>query len=138
MTIPASNTWIWEPSAFTLHVRFPRDSPIANLVEKSHKSRGGYLSLTIDLPKRPRSTGDLSQNHHLWGHAEQIGEHLGYDRREMLYLIAEMTPGWPMAEYKGKMIPRSESLIDSETSARAIETAHRIASENGIRIRDGE
>lgn len=137
MTIPASNTWTWEPSSNTLHLRFPRDSPVENIIERSHKSRGGYLSFDINLPRKPRSTGENSQNHHLWGHAEQIGEHLGYDRREMLYLIAEMTPGWPMAEFRGHLIPRSEALIDSDTAAKAIETAHRIAAENGIRLMEG-
>ena len=138
MTIPATDKWDWQSSSNTLQLRFPDDGQIGALVAKSRKTRGGFLSFDINLPKRPRSTGENSQNHHLWGHSEQIGEHLGYDRREMLYLIAEMTPGWPMAEYNGKMIPRSESLIDSETSARAIETAHRIAIENGIRLREGD
>lgn len=138
MTIPATQSWKWDPSSMTLSLRFPHDGEIDVLVGKSHKTRNGYLSFDINLPRKPRSTGENSQNHHLWGHAEQIGEHLGYDRREMLYLIAEMTPGWPMAEFRGHLIPRSEALIDSETSAKAIETAHRIAAENGIRLREGE
>jgi hypothetical protein len=104
------------------------------LLEKSAQKHNGYMTVTLSLPHRPRSTGWKSQNHHLWGHAAQIGQELGYDRREMLYLIAEMTSGWPMAEYKGKMVPVSEAKISSEVASEAIETAHRIAAENGIRL----
>jgi len=104
------------------------------LLDKSATKHNGYLTVSFDLPHRPRSTGFKSQNHHLFGHAAQIGKELGYDRREMVYLIAEMTPEWPMVEFKGKMVPRSESTISVEVAAAAIETAHRVAAENGIRL----
>lgn len=104
------------------------------LLDRSEQRHSNYLTLDISLPHKPRSTGYKSQNHHLWGHAAQIGEHLGYDRREMVYLIAEMTNGWPMVECMGKMIPRSESMISSAVAAEAIEVAHRIAAENGINL----
>jgi hypothetical protein len=106
------------------------------LLDKSAVKHNGYLSLSVDLPHKPRSTGWKSQNHHLFGHAAQIGEELGYDRREMVYIIAGMTNGWPMAEYKGVMMPRSESVISSEVASEAIEVAHRIAAENNIRLRE--
>jgi hypothetical protein len=85
---------------------------------------------------KSRSTGKGSQNHHLWGHAGQIAEELGYDRREMLYVIAEMTPGWPMVEFGNICIPQSESGISSAVAHEAIETAHRIAAENNVVLRE--
>ena len=102
------------------------------MLDKSALKHSGYLTVDFSLPHKPRSVGWKSQNHHLWGHAAQIGEHLGYDRREVVYIIAEMTNGWPMAEYKGKMVPKSESGISSAVAVEAIEVAHRIAAENGI------
>lgn len=123
-----------------LTIFLPRESEEAfrALSAVSVAKHNGYLTLTVDLPHRKRSTGWKSQNHHLWGHAAQIGSELGYDRREMVYIIAGMTNGWPTAEYKGVMIPKSESTISVEVATEAIEVAHRIAAENGIRlIEDG-
>lgn len=106
------------------------------LLDKSAEKHSCYLSLDVSLPHKPRSTGWKSQNHHLWGHAAQIGTELGYDRREMLYLIASMTNEWPMMRYKDKQVPVSEAQISSDVSSAAIETAHRIAADNNITLRE--
>jgi hypothetical protein len=126
------------PPFLSIHVQVPTDykARVDDLLQKAYAKHNGHLTFSVELPHKPRSTGYKSQNHHLWGHAAQIGQDLGYDRREMVYLIAEMTNGWPMAEYKGKMVPRSEATISSEVAAQAIETAHRIAAENRIILRE--
>ena len=127
---PATN------GAHALLVEVPAESWPAQraLLDRSAEKHNGYLTLDVSLPHRKRSTGWKSQNHHLFGHAAQIGKELGYDRREMVYLIAEMTSDWPMREYKGRMVPASESTISVEVASAAIEVAHRIAAENGIRL----
>ena len=119
--------------AHSLVIRVP---PQAELMAATFvkRLRGGPARVELYKWYKGRSTGPGSQSHHLWGHAAQIGEHLGYDRREMLYLIAEMTPQWPMAVYHDHGIPASEATIDSATASAAIDVCHRIAAEEGIML----
>ncbi len=48
---------------------------LAVMTEKS-KNRGGYVTLAVSLPKRPRSTGERSQLNRHWGHCEDIADQL--------------------------------------------------------------
>jgi len=103
---------------------------------KDAEKHGGYLRLRVSSVERPRSTGKGSQNHHIWAHAAQIGSELGYDRREMLYVIASMTPEWPMRDIGGVMVPVSEAGISSFVASKAIDMAHWIAAENNITLKE--
>jgi len=98
------------------------------------KLRGGPAILQLKKWYQARTTGRGSQSHHLWGHADQIGNQLGYAKSEMMQIIADMTPSWPRVEYEGKTVSVSESGIDSFTASEAIEVAHRIAAEENITL----
>ena len=102
-------------------------------VEKLH---GGPSIIELKKWYNRRSTGWKSQSHHLWGHATQLGEHLGYDKSEMMYLIADMTPSWPRITWRGHTRSASESAINSYTAAEAIETMHRVAAQEGVNLRE--
>jgi len=115
--------------------------PLSSRLGVEHFVKGlndGIATITMKKYYKGRSTGPKSQSHHLWGHAAQLGEHLGYDRREMLYLIAEMTPSWPIIAHNGHCAPASESKIDKLTASQAIDICHRIAAEEGIELIEEE
>jgi|GEM_PF-5616132 len=129
----------------TAKVRFERGSPSRIVIDVPAsledamdvfvaKLRGGPAILQLKKWYQGRTTGWGSQSHHLWGHAEQIGNHLGYAKSEMMQIIADMTPSWPRREYEGKSVSVSESGIDSFTASEAIDVAHRIAAEENITL----
>lgn len=111
------------------------DLATRTFVEKLHD---GPARVHLAKWYRGRSTGWKSQSHHLWGHAEQIGNHLGYAKSEMMMIIADMTPTWPRVDYKGRTISASESVIDVYTASQAIDVAHRIAAEENISLIEEE
>lgn len=53
----------------------PKDtSAMDALVVQSREKCGGYLTLRLSLPYRPRSIGPRSQNSRFWGHCTDIAE----------------------------------------------------------------
>jgi hypothetical protein len=108
MIIPAFCGWDYYPKTGEFSGILPpeaRDS-MRLLSDKSIKSRGGYLSLTIDLPKRPRSTGKHSQNSRVFGHCADIAKQLSAGdvtySTEKIYaamkLMAMKAGEWPSAK----------------------------------------
>ncbi len=68
---------------------------LAVMVEKATK-RGGYITLSISLPKRPKTTGERSQLNRHWGHCEDIADQLStikcsYTKREIDDAIRRMS-----------------------------------------------
>lgn len=92
---------------------------------------------------RPRSTGPHSQCAHLHGHLQQLAQHCGYSLGEMKDVLKADCPFWPHREIKvGKSIPRmvpiSETDMNSADEAQAIEWCHMRADELGVTLREGE
>jgi len=119
------------PGILTIETPKSLDETVDIFVNKLH---GGPAVIQMKKWYQARTTGYKSQSHHLWGHAEQLGTHLGYTKSEMMQIIADMTPSWPMVEYNGKLISASESAINSFTASEAIEVAHRIGAEENIHL----
>ena len=114
---------------------------VAMLLEHSKAKCAGYLNVRFDLPHRPRTTGWKSQSHHLRGHARQLCGYTGFSMSEMMQIIKEDTPSWPVEfkEFRGKrrMIHASEADISIETASEAIEICHRIAFDNEWILEEG-
>lgn len=121
-----------------VHVTKPKDQARQNslmmLIEKARRAKDSSLNVRFDLPHRPRTTGWKSQNHHLRGHARQLCGYTGFTMSEMMQIVKEDTPSWPVEfkEFRGKrrMIHASEADISIETASEAIEICHRIAFDN--------
>jgi hypothetical protein len=121
----------------------PKDSGSLDvLVAQSREKCGGYLTLRLSLPHRPRSTGWKSQNAHLHGHIRQLCEPTGYTMSEMKQIIKEDTPSWPVEykEFRGKRraVYASEADISMEVASEAIEICHVVAADLGVRLQEGE
>ena len=124
---------VYEGGHLIVEVPSPASTAMNVFIEKL---RGGPALIDLRKWYNRRSTGWKSQSHHLWGHASQLGEHFGYDKSTMLYLVADMVPSWPRVTWRGSTRSTSESQIDMYTAAEAIETMHRIAAEEGVNLRE--
>jgi hypothetical protein len=89
---------------------------------------------------RRRTTGRHSQSNHIFGHATQIGEEIGEDKREVVRDACLRTPGYPstVSKLTGQPVPKSTSEATTVEAAGVIETLHRIAAFLGIQLKEGD
>ena len=81
--------------------------------------------------KPRRSTGWKSQNHQINGHVQQICEETGNDFHTVKNWCKEeaISEGYPFDTFKEKVIPWSESRLDTVQAGILIEVIHRLAAE---------
>lgn len=102
-------------------------------------SHGGFALVTIAPPKRPRTTGKGSQNHHLNGHIMQLCAETGnsYDTvKGAVKMIAVEQMGFPYTTIAGHIVPQGESACGTEECAKLIEAAHILAADYGIILQE--
>ena len=141
MVVPNARIESWSPTN-GLRLHLPPDFSVAadRVVERCQKSHNSYIKLSIDVPSRPRTTGEKSQNNKAWGCATQIAKGLGQgdDPRDVLYDACIATPGYPTRMNKfGRIVAQSWSLATTVQASAVIETLIRIAAEFGIILDDG-
>ena len=119
------------------------------LMEYAYQSRGGYISATYDLPRRPRTSGRNSQNNHIWGHATQLAEETGNDVDDVMreakhravsrgYPVVKDSQGEPVRIFgTGQFKGESSADISVEECSILIEELHRIADEFTIILDEG-
>lgn len=117
-------------------------SGLAYLFETCEKKHGGYCSLVVDVPFRPRSTGKGSQNSHAWGHASQIAKESG-DTVDAIMSEAKrraISRGYPV-DHVSKLIgpvPISQADASIEDEICLINELHQIADFLGIILEEGD
>lgn len=98
-----------------------------------------YVLVTLQPPKRPRTTGDGSQNHHLNGHIMQICGETGNDYdtvKNAVKQIAVENMGYPFREIAGRIVPFGERESSTDECAKLIEAAHVLAADLGIILQE--
>ncbi len=120
-----------KPGEFRLVVPSPYCAFVSALVQRK---RDPYYRIRIDRPRKARTTGERSQNTHINGHLQQIAIETGNDFDTVKLYCKEqaVSEGYPFDEFGGKMIPYSETRIDTVQAGVLIETIHRLAAELGI------
>ena len=127
------------------HIAFavPTDTAIREAIKrelvKCRDKHNDYVLVTIAPPKRPRTTGDGSQNHHLNGHIMQICVETGNDYdavKNAVKMIAVEQMGYPYTDFHGVITPKSESESSTDECAKLIEAAHILAADLGIILRE--
>ena len=99
------------------------------------------MYVKLDKPRRPRTTGERSQNHHLNGHIQQIAEHTGdsFDDVKRHIKREAIADGYPYRTTSfGDVEPQSEADASTVECALLIETAHRIASDMEVMLNEYE
>jgi len=98
------------------------------------------LEIKISTPRKLRTTGEYSQNHHLNGHIQTICEETGNDFDTIKAIVKQMavSMGYPFRTYKNMIIPYSEAESSTTEYAILIEAVHRLAAEEGIQLVETE
>jgi hypothetical protein len=102
---------------------------------------GGYGALSVDTPRRPRTTGERSQNHHFNGHCQTIAVETGcsFDAVKAHIKRLAVDIGYPFDTLPdGTVAPKSEADASVEDAIKLIDAAHRFAAEYQIRLREGD
>ena len=100
-----------------------------------------YWNVKISRPKRPRTTGWKSQNHHFRGHCRDILQQTGNSMTVVATAVKEYAVefyGYPEDEVFGKKKPRSEADLDTVECALLIDATHHFAAEWKLNLRESE
>ena len=106
---------------------------------KCRDKHNDYVLVTIQPPKRPRTTGKDSQNHHLNGHIMQICAETGNDYdavKDAVKMLAVSTMGYPYKTIGGQIVPQRERDASVDECALLIEAAHVLAADLGIILKE--
>ena len=119
------------------------DGANANIKHELRKCRdkhNDYVLVTLQPPKRPRTTGEDSQNHLLNGIIVQICEETGNDYdsvKDAVKMIAVEQFAYPYKTIGGRLIPQRERECSVEECSKLIEAAQMLAADLGIIVRYG-
>lgn len=108
-------------------------------LRKCRDKHGDYALVTIRPPKKPRTTGAYSQNHHLNGHIMQICNETGNGYsvvKDEVKRIAVENLGYPYETVNGHIHPKGESDSSTDECAKLIEAAHLLAADLGIILQE--
>lgn len=112
---------------------------IKKLLTTCQNKDNDYIRVTLQRPKRPRTTGAYSQNHHLNGHIMQICAETGNDYdavKNAVKMIAVEQMGYPYTDFHGVITPKGESESSTDECAKLIEAAHLLAADLGMILKE--
>ena len=141
----------WTANRKTLGLVVPREfeASLSKMMEKAEKNNAGFVTITIENVRKPRTTGEGSQSHHLNGHIQQIAQETGNPFEvvklevkvravEMGYPILVKEDGSVQKDLYGRVMGISEADSSIQECAILIEATHMIASELGIILKETE
>lgn len=108
-------------------------------LRKCRDKHNDFVLVTLQPPKRPRTTGEDSQNHHLNGHIMQICNETGNDYESVknaVKMIAVENMGYPYKTIGRHIIPQRERDCSTDECAKLIEAAHLLAADLGIILQE--
>lgn len=108
-------------------------------LRKCRDKYNDFVLLTIQPPKKTRTTGAHSQNHHLNGHIMQICNETGNSYDVIKYcvkMIAVEQMCYPYKTIAGHIVPQPESESSTDECALLIEAAHILAAQLSIILQE--
>ena len=139
MEIDCKNAQIINENPETLELTIKLNSMSYNeFLLTRKKFKNDYCRCRLSPPRKPRTTGEKSQNHHLNGHIQQICVETGnsFDHVKIAVKLRAVEMGFPFRTIAGQIIPYSETETDTAQCGILIESAHIIAAELGIFLRE--
>jgi hypothetical protein len=123
---------------YTVHIPDAYRDTVSAFIER----RGDKVfEVAIGIPRRPRTTGWQSQNHHANGHIQQICAETGNTFSAVKERMKELAVprGWPIETMPDRSCrPKSESESSVEEASALIDTIHQFAAEWGIALREDD
>lgn len=108
-------------------------------LRKCRDKHNDYVLVTIQPPRKPRTTGEGSQNHLLNGILVQICEETGNDYdsvKDAVKMIAVEQFAYPYKTIGGRIIPQRERDCSVEECSKLIEAAQMLAADLGIILQE--
>lgn len=112
---------------------------IKHELRKCRDKYNDFVLLTMQPPKKPRTTGKDSQNHHLNGHIMQICNETGNDYETVktaVKMLAVENMGYPYKTIAGQIVPQRESDCSTDECAKLIEAVHMLAADLEIILQE--
>jgi len=139
--IECNNCYIQFEGDEVVVLKFPlsHGDAVYAMYRKFYEKRISQCYVKIGLPRKPRTTGDKSQSHHFNGHVQQIAAYTGnsFDDEKMHLKREAISMGYPFhTTTYGDVVPESEANASTVECGYLIDTAHRIASDMGIKLRE--
>ena len=125
--------------AFELPADLGATENIKRELRKCRDKHNDYVLVTMQPPKKPRTTGKESQNHHLNGHIMQICAETGNDYdavKDAVKMLAASTMGYPYKTIGGQIVPQRERDASVDECALLIEAAHILAAQLSIILQE--
>lgn len=125
--------------AFEPPVNTAARANIKHELSKCREKYGDFVLVTMQPPKKPRTTGPDSQNHHLNGHIVQICNQTGASYsavKDEVKRIAVELMGYPFETVNGHIHPLGESDSSTNECAKLIEAAHVLAADLEIVLQE--
>ena len=96
------------------------------------------LAFKASAPRRKRTTGERSQNHHLNGHVQTICVETGndFDAIKQVVKLRAIAMGYPFTTFHGVTVPKSEADASTVECALLIDAVHQLAAEEGIALKE--
>ena len=137
LVMPAAVIQTAAPAWLTVRLTEVQADCFATMVEHNPSHQ---WHVEISKPRKPRTTGERSQNHHLNGHCQQLAQETGNDFDTVKYAVKyrAIPGGYPYDTMGDLVVPWSESRVDTVQCAVAIVEAHRLADELGIKLIEEE
>ena len=126
-------------NAFTVLIPDSHRSEWDVLQQAPKYVKSGQLYIKAGTPRKPRTTGYRSQNSHIHGHAQQIAEHAG-DYKDDIIIHAKMravSHGYPTRKTMfGDIVPISEKEASTVEAGYIIDELHIIASFANVKLKE--
>jgi hypothetical protein len=100
----------------------------------------GFMTVRYGKPRKPRTTGEKSQNNLAWKLCTEIARALTMELYEVEYIakVRAIKRGYPVSITLGIPVPKSQADIDVQECSCLIEEYYMIAAENGVKLENGE
>lgn len=109
------------------------------LRQELDRKRLSQAYVKLGKPRKPRTTGEYSQSHHLNGHVQQIAAETGdeFDDVKMEIKRRAIKRGYPFrTDSFGNVVPQSEADCSTVECAMLIEEAHDVAAFLNIKLKE--
>jgi hypothetical protein len=127
--------------AVYMELKIPKayEADFLMLKDNLKAKRLSQVHVKVSRPRKPRTTGEFSQNHRLNGFIQQISAYTGdyFDDCKKHIKKQAISMGYPFhTDSFGNVVPQSESEASTQECAILIECTQMIASDMGIVLRE--
>lgn len=139
----------WTAHRSTLALLAPKnlERHLKELFALAEQKHNGFVTIGLSLPRKPRTTGEKSQNRHLNGHIQQLAQHTGLDfeviklevKHQAIsrgYPILYDSKGDAVLDLWGRVRGISEADCSTVECGYLIDTVHQIASEQDCILKE--